>query len=508
MLLLDKATMLLDCLSDMGYLIEIVDKRGYYVYCSKNCNYDTFSVREMIGKHATEAYNMTEESSVLLETLRSGKPHRNIFLNYISRKTGKEFFWVYDSFPIINKGLIEGAITIYRPLDDLKNIIYELNVLDSTRSKKTGNIHYPQKGFYTFNDIVCSSESMLQSINLAKRVAKGNSSVLLIGETGTGKELFAQSIHSYSYRKDEPFIAVNCAAIPDTLLESILFGVAKGAYTGAVERQGLFEESGNGTLFLDEIQSLKPDMQAKLLRVLEDKKIRRLGSSEQEITINPRIISAMNINPMQYIDQGKLKPDFFYRIAVVTIDIPPLRDRGEEILLLVNYFIHQINQKMDRSIEMCSENVIKDFQNYTWPGNVRELQHAIEHAANMMDDSETIIQTSHLPNYFNYNENTNSPDNKTTYAQPTNSSLGDDKILLPQAIAIPDDKPKNNQPKKYPIGDYKIIRQQAMDEFSDTFNRVFLTQALEAFHGNISKTARAINISRQHMHELIKKFDL
>lgn len=474
------AIAVLDSLAAMGNLVEVADKDGVYIYCSENCTYDAQRAQDLIGKHILDAFDLTEETSVLLATLRTGKPQRDIFLRYVSRMTGREHYWLYNAFPITIGGQLEGALAVYRTVGAIKNIAQEWeNMLPSDRAKR-GNLSTSKNGLYTFQDIICSSEEMIQAIETAKKISRRDSSVLLTGETGTGKELFAQSIHSYGPKKDKPFVAVNCAAIPDNLLESILFGVAKGAYTGAVEKRGLFEESSEGTIFLDELQALNPDMQAKLLRVLETKRVRRVGG-DREIPINPRVISAMNINPRESIATGKLKPDLFYRIAVITIDVPPLRRRKKDIPLLAKSFISQVNEQLVMNIETCSDQVWQIFEEYPWPGNVRELKHVIEYAANVMEETEACIRPSHLPDYLQYRD--------------CGESAGD---FVREPLSG----------ERYPIGDYKIIRQQALNEFSDVFNRTFLTQALKKFHGNVSQTARAINISRQHLHELINKYDL
>lgn len=484
MILKSRSIHLLNALASMGYLIEIIDKKGYYVFCSDNCNYDSYTPKEMVNKHITEAYDLTEENSALLDILRTGKPKKDIFLRYISRKTGKEFLWLYNAFPIIEKGSIEGAITIYRPIEEYKDILSKLNDSTARCKDKLGCINCKESDLYVFDDIIYSSQCMQNAINISKRVSKNNSPVLLVGKTGTGKELFAQSIHTNSHKSNSPFVAVNCAAIPDTLLEGILFGVSKGAYTSAIEKKGLFEKGNGGTIFLDEIQSLSIEMQSKLLRVLETSKIRRVGADE-ETPINARIISAMNVDPMEQIQNGNLKLDLFYRIAVITINIPPLKERGNDIELLTNVFIRQINNELNTNIESCSEEVLQIFSKYCWPGNVRELHHTIEHAANVMNDNEKIIRKTHLPFYLELSDFQD-----TCCDEKTNSEVIKEEI------------------PSYPIGDYKITRQQALNEFTNNFNHAFLSNALKAYGGNISKTARAINISRQHLHELISKYEL
>lgn len=470
---------ILDSLAAMGNYVEVADKNGIYVYCSKNCTYDSDTAEELLGRHITEAFDLTDETSVLLAAIKEGKPQRDIFMRYVSRKTGCEHYWLYNAFPLIINESIEGAVALYKEVEAIKNLIQEWNYLPAETKKKRGDMLNKKTGLFTFQDIIAKNEKMLRAIELSKKISKRESSVLITGETGTGKELFAQSIHSYSSKKTSSFVAVNCAAIPASLLESILFGVSKGAYTGAVEKRGLFEESSEGTIFLDELQSLDPVLQTKLLRVIETKTIRRVGGS-RDIAINLRIISAINVNPRELIAKGQLKPDLFYRLAVITIDIPPLRDRLEDIPLLVKNFIYNNNLKLNSNVRCCSPEVIDLFSNYSWPGNVRELRHTIEYAMNIMDEGETCIHKHHLPSHMQEIELTTKTEN--------------------------DSSPYLS--KKYTIGDYKQIHQQALDEFNDYFNKEFLRQALNECQWNISKTARTINISRQHLYELINKYNL
>jgi len=233
-------------------------------------------------------------------------------------------------------------------------------------------------------------------ISVAKRAAKSTSPVLIHGETGTGKELFAQSIHNYSKNSKGPFVAINCAAIPDNLLEGLLFGTVKGAFSDAIDRPGLFEQAENGTILLDELNSMSLNLQSKLLRVLQENKTRRVGGSK-EININTRVITAMNENPIRAVKENKIRQDLFYRIGVVLIEVPPLRNRKEDIPLLSKNFILKFNRKLDRQITKLSADVFDSFAKYDWPGNVRELQHTIEYAMNIAHENERIIELSHLP---------------------------------------------------------------------------------------------------------------
>jgi len=229
-------------------------------------------------------------------------------------------------------------------------------------------------------DIVGQSVAMMKVLTQAEQVAGTDSTVLLLGETGTGKELLARDIHRLSLRKDRPLITVNCAALPPTLIESELFGREKGAYTGAMTKMiGRFEIADGSTLFLDEIGELPPDLQSKLLRVLEKGTFERLGSTKS-LHVNVRIIAATNRDIKQEIKDGKFRKDLFYRLNVFPIVIPPLRERPEDIPLLVRTFIKEFQKRMKKEIESIPKKTLQALQSYSWPGNVRELRNVIEHA--------------------------------------------------------------------------------------------------------------------------------
>src|SRR5699024_5466779 len=211
---------------------------------------------------------------------------------------------------------------------------------------------------------------------------------------GTGKELFAQSIHNNSLVPG-PFVSINCAAIPENLLEGLLFGTTEGAFTGAKNHPGLFEEAKNGTLFLDELNSMPPNLQPKLLRAIETGKIRRVGETRERI-VKPRIISALNIHPLDAIENHDIRMDLFYRLGVITIVIPPLKDRLDDIPILVDKFINKFNIKLNKNIKGVTPEVEEIFNSHNWPGNVRELEHLIEHSM-IITTGDRYIRKENLP---------------------------------------------------------------------------------------------------------------
>ena len=243
--------------------------------------------------------------------------------------------------------------------------------------------------------VLGSSPAMQHVRELLERAAPANASVLITGESGTGKEVVAQTLHNLSPRRDRPWMPVNCAAIPDQLLESELFGYEAGAFTGATKRkEGVIESADGGTLFLDEISGMRLDLQAKLLRVLEDHRIRRVGGA-REVAVDIRVISAANRDLKQMVADGTFREDLFYRLKVVEINLPPLRERSDDIPEFAGAFLNHFNREMGRSVQQISPSALAALRAYHWPGNVRELRNAIERAM-LFCDGDT-LEAHHLP---------------------------------------------------------------------------------------------------------------
>ena len=248
---------------------------------------------------------------------------------------------------------------------------------------------------YDFEKIVGESKEITSVIEEIKKIANSRSNVLLLGETGTGKELVARAIHFNSARQDKPFVPINCSAIPENLLESELFGYVKGAFTGAIgSKRGLFEEAKGGTVFLDEIGDLSQQLQAKLLRVMDDHEIRPLGGVQSR-KVDIRFIAATNIDIVKAVREGLFREDLYYRINVVSITLPPLRERKEDIVILAKHFLEKYSQEIGKPVKFIDEQVLRLLMDYSWPGNVRELQNIIERAV-LITESNTLFP-EHLP---------------------------------------------------------------------------------------------------------------
>ena len=365
-LTLEHVKLMLEYISDG---VQIVDENGNLIYCNRNSALlDDINIVESIGKHITEIYpSLKEEESTLLKVLATKTPILNREQTYRTYK-GKNIATINSTLPIINNDQIEGAIEISRNITTYKELsekVIDLQSMAKGPSTFESKIVRTVNDGYRFEDIITTHPEFNRVKAVAMKASSTDIAVLIYGETGTGKELLTQSIHNSSRRKSKPFIAQNCAALPGSLLEGILFGTVKGGFTGAVDRPGLFELADTGTLFLDEINSMPQELQAKLLRVLQDGKIRRIGDTKER-KVDVRIVAATNIEPNLAIDMGLIRRDLYYRLNTVTLWIPKLSDRKEDIPLLTQFFIKKYNGLLYRGIKNVSKEVMQLFLNYPW----------------------------------------------------------------------------------------------------------------------------------------------
>jgi arginine utilization regulatory protein len=376
--------------------LHIIDASGKIVYYNSFAQkIDGVDVDKAVGRHLIEIYpSLNQETSTLLTVIRTGEPilrKEQTFVNY----KGEKITTINSSIPIKSRGRILGAIEISKDITQVRELSEKIvDLQDQLYSTKTTKNPSRESAHFTFFDIVGQNKEILRLKALSKKAAESDVPVLVSGDTGTGKELFVHAIHNGSKRRHNPFITQNCAALPSNLLEGILFGTTKGGFTGAEDRPGLFQLADGGTLFLDEINSMSLDLQSKLLRVLQDGNIRRVGGTRIK-NVDVRIIAATNVDPELAVQNKQLRRDLFYRLNVISFSIPPLRERLDDIEVLTHFFIEKFNQKMGKSVKGVDRKVLQIFRDYPWEGNVRELEHLIEGIMSLYDVE--IINEDQIP---------------------------------------------------------------------------------------------------------------
>jgi len=393
----------------------------------------------------------------------------------------REIKAITESMPVImitGHGTIKDAVEamklgaydfVSKPFEIDKLVITVRNAIAaSSLEKEVTRLRSQLKQRYSFENIIGDSGKMQDLYEMMQKATQSDVTVLIQGESGTGKELIARAIHFNGERKDQFFVAVNCAAIPDTLLESELFGHEKGAFTGATNQMtGRFEQADGGTIFLDEIGEMNPQLQAKLLRVVQEQEINRVGSSIP-IQINARIISATNKKIEKIVKEGEFREDLYYRLAVFPIIVPPLKERLEDIPLLAAHFLHNFSKKNSKDITGISRQAMELFMNYHWPGNVRELENAIERA--VLLETSKILQPASLP-----------------------MSL----LALSEELHPSDGKREQFwNPNSGKIIPFKEIERQV------------ISSALKVADGSITEAAKALEIGRATMYRKVREYGL
>lgn len=434
--------------------IHIVDGKGKTIYYNDAMEKIEGVKKEYVmGKEIHEYLQGLEDKSTILSCLKTGESYKDSVQNYSNDK-GKVIISMNSTFPVKVRDKVEAVIEIARDVTQIKKLNEAICSLENERNS--------EKHFYTFKDIVGENEDLIKEIVKGKKASLSNSSVLIYGETGCGKELFAQSIHYDGYRRNNPFIAINCAAIPSSLLEGMLFGTVKGSFTGAENKKGLFEEAHRGTILLDEINAMEPYLQSKLLRVLQDGNIRPIGSNRL-IDIDVRVIATLNEEPDKLIEEGRLRKDFYYRLSVIKINIPPLRNRKDDLEKLCSHFIKYYNKILYKNVKEISEDVMEGIYKYNWPGNIRELKNTIESAMNMVEEGNILTKEC-----FFYKVNPFSEVSKEE------GYLGD----------------------------------MSLNKYLDNIEKNIIEKIYYENEKNISKTSEQLRISRQNLQYKLKKYSL
>ncbi|MFU8795039.1 MAG: sigma-54 interaction domain-containing protein, partial [Dethiobacteria bacterium] len=375
---------------------------------------------------------------------------------------------ICSTVPIKEGNEIIGAVSVmkdYSKMKKLSKIISDLqsNLYDGGQGKASKTAVTGAR--HTFNDIIGNNSLLQDTLRWARKTAENSLPVLIYGETGTGKELLAQGIHNESPRKEKPFIAINCAAIPENLLEGLLFGTSKGAFTGAVDRPGLFEQASEGTLVLDEINSMSLPLQSKLLRVIQEEAVRRVGDTKERI-IDTQLISISNSDPLKAIKEGQLREDLYYRIAYISLSMPPLRKRIDDLPLLLEYLIAVYNKKLNLNVEKVTPSLFALLEQYPWPGNVRELEHVLAAGMSSLNAADHEIEVKDLPPNIRH-KFTSSPSRKPG-----------------------------------------IIQRPTLDKTMDRVERRVIESALNRNSWNVSRTARELGLQRQSLQYRIRKYSL
>ena len=468
--------------------ILMCDSEARLVYYNRKMGeLDGLDPVEVIGHHILDVYNLDNSHCISVRCLAKGRSVVNEALYYRAHKGGLVNA-ICNAHPLFENGKLVGNVCYTAEYTSLADRLdktarnyarHPFNRFEDVTSAKTVD----NGAVYTMASIVGESPIIKSALETAKVSAKTPSSVLIVGETGTGKEFFAQAIHNYSPRRAQLFCPINCAAIPENLLEGILFGTVKGAFTGAMDKKGLFEISSGGTIFLDELHTMPMGLQVKLLRVIQERRIRRVGSLD-ETPVDLKIISSINMRPEEAVDQGFLRPDLFYRLGVVILSLPPLRNRGGDVGELVDHFVKKYNKKFHGKVKYIEPEFLAILAKYNWPGNVRELEHVIETSMNFAvsdpinDKSLGLrhIQSSHLRKFlvrqFVPSEGTSSR------ARPVSAD------------------PHNSTPESRPS--------HLSSELDGTEVKL-VRAALSAAGGNMSQAARNLGISRQALYYKMKK---
>lgn len=351
---------------------------------------DGLDPSEVLEKHVLEAFpSLNRDTSTLLQVARTGKPMVDQQQVYTNVK-GAEIATINTTLPVFGQdGQLLGAVEMARDISQIRRLAEQVTDLRRKLYMVAPQPPVRQTASYTFSDIIGSSRKLCDVLAKAALAAHTDSPIMVVGETGTGKELLVQAVHNSSLRSAKPFVAQNCAALPEGILDAILFGSVRGSFTGAQDRPGLFELANGGTLFLDELNAMPSQLQAKLLRVLETGELRRLGDTRTR-RVDTRIIAAMSANP-----RDELRQDLYYRLNVVTFSLPPLRERMDDIPILCRHFLGKFNAKLGTRISGISANAETLLKAWPWPGNIRELSNLIEGILNLK--SVGVIEADDLP---------------------------------------------------------------------------------------------------------------
>ena len=486
--------------------VMAVNTEGIIIYYNRiHAKLDHLTQQEVLGRPEREVFGFPDFSPGIMRACQKMKrPILGFMCPYYTTKNPERIilgaYWVFPLFGEDKK--IAGSICFTMPITDndtpveVKHLMWPDYMPVSKSPKK----------------IIGDNKQLNKALALARNKADSPSAVLISGETGTGKELFARLIHDSSRRSDKPFMAINCSAIPGHLLEGLLFGTTKGSFTGALDRPGLFEEAAGGTVYLDEIDSMPMELQPKLLRVLQEMKVTRLGSA-REIKLDVKLISSIGTPIQEVLVREKMRPDLFYRLAVIVINVPPLRERLDDLDELLNYFIAKYNKQLNKKVVSFDPQTKKWLRNYSWPGNVRELENLVVGSINMAENETTILTRDHLPDHYLYlAEQRYFSDQRRAQGQSIFFSgplaAGHEGEEADDFLELYDTSPSPARSRKaagLPAAEAEIDGSQSSFEQEEL---VILKEHLTRARGKAAQAAESLGISRQLLHYKMKKYRL
>lgn len=476
---------IMEILEKIREAVYVVNSAGIVVYLNRAAEkLEQMGRDKIIGRHIEDAYRYVEfryNKSPCLEVLETRTPRINENIEWFT-SSGNIVNCIFDTYPVFRENELVGVFQISENIAELRSVLLQYGAFERKKSFPLKTKTMNNGTIYIFDDIIGSSEVFNSAIKMSRKYAMKEFPVLISGETGTGKEMFAQSIHNSSSVAKGPFVAVNCAAIPETLLESILFGTVKGAYTGAVNSTGLFEQAAKGSIFLDEINSMDLGLQAKLLRALQEKEIRRIGDTRCR-PITCRIISAINKPPHEAISSMELREDLFYRLSTGIIQIPTLRDRNNDLELMIYSFIRDFNVELNTNINKIDKGLLKLLQGYGWPGNVRELYNMIKSSMSMVGEMDEILTFSHISTYF--------------IKRLENKNSGDiERLTTKKFVQLKDST------------DAALSDSGSLYEMLNDYEVNIIMQALKETAGNLTHCSEKLGISRQNLSHKVRKYNI
>jgi arginine utilization regulatory protein len=471
----------------LSYGVTVTDTRGIILYYDETqSRIDGLQPEEVLGRHLSQVYVPSLENSPTLTVLRTGRPLYDFYLIYETNK-GRVVNSTHTVFPLFKDGRITGSLCLIQPISPAG----------------PGPASPDPEETVQFGNLIGSSPIFRSSINTALAAADSPSSVLIYGETGSGKGQLARQLHEHSQRASKPYVAINCSAIPAPLLEGTLFGSVRGAFTGAQNNPGLFEEANGGTIYLDEVDSMPLELQPKLLQVIQERKVRRVGSVHEQ-SVDIKIISSFSVDPLEAVRSGRVRADLFYRLGVVFVQIPPLRERLADLPGLVSFFMNKHMGALKRKNVAVSPGVMSVFKEYAWPGNVRELENAIEGALNMIGDGG-FIEVGHLPAYFHSGSLSPPPGKGARPAAGRAPGSPETSAPVPEgASAAPAGGPAGTGAEASPDAAPDAVGGGP----SRRTSRAEIMEAMRQSNGLLKDAARRLGVSRQLLAYRLKKHKL